>query len=98
MATIQLHSHRYCIVPNYWSKTDQTCSDWWAQIIIDNGGCVCISGEILWQGMKKYNFRGCKCCSPPSYSRPYSWAKLSFQEGSQARFCKTRVFFTHGKI
>ena len=47
MATIQLHSHRYCIVPNYWSKTDQTCSDWWAQIIIDNGGCVCISGEIL---------------------------------------------------
>lgn len=47
MATIQLHSHRYCIVPKYWSKTDQTCSDWWAQIIIDNGNRVCISREIL---------------------------------------------------
>ena len=54
-AAVNLHSHRYPVVPGYRFQSDVACGYWWAQCVINNRILVLISIEHLnnWQGIEK---------------------------------------------
>ena len=68
-AAINLHSHRYPVVPGYRFQSDVACGYWWAQYVINNRIFVLISIEHLnnWQGIEKIrvNFLTLLMFAPP---------------------------------
>ena len=45
--SIHLHSHGYATVPGCWLKTDVTCFDCMAQLVVDHSVLVCVSNKLL---------------------------------------------------